>query len=89
MRYYKQLNENGEIVAILTYDFEPKITDPLTVEITAEEYETISAEFREKARLTNLLYRRKITLDAIPEAWHDEISARVEMMKARKKQGGN
>ena len=58
MRYYKQLNENGEIVAILTYDFEPKITDPLTVEITAEEYETISAEFREKARLTNLLYRR-------------------------------
>mgnify|MGYP003290288885 CR=1 FL=1 len=88
MKYYKQLNESGVIVALLTYDFEPKITDPLTVEITAEEYEAISAESREKSRLTNLLYRRKITLEAIPEAWRDEISARVEMMKARKKRGG-
>ena len=50
MKYYKQLNENGEIAALLTYDFEPNITDPLTVEITAEEYETISAEWREAAR---------------------------------------
>lgn len=53
MKYYKQLNENGEIVALLTYDFEPNITDPLTVEITAEEYETISAEWREAARARN------------------------------------
>ncbi|MBO5714942.1 MAG: hypothetical protein J6S23_00930 [Clostridia bacterium] len=45
MKYYKQLNENGEIVALLTYDFEPNIIDPLTVEITAEEYETISTEW--------------------------------------------
>ena len=36
-----------------TYDFEPNITDPLTVEITAEEYETISAEWREAARVRN------------------------------------
>ena len=50
MKYYKQLNENGEIVMILTYDFEPTISDPLIVEITAEEYETISAECREKAK---------------------------------------
>lgn len=50
MKYYKQLNENGEIVMLLTYDFEPNITDPLIVEITAEEYETISAEWREKAQ---------------------------------------
>ncbi len=50
MKYYKQLNESGEIVALLTYDFEPTISDPLTVEITAEEYETISAEWREAAR---------------------------------------
>lgn len=41
---YKQLNENGEIVALLTYDFEPNVTDPLVVEITAEEYETLLAE---------------------------------------------
>ena len=50
MKYYKQLNENGEIVMLLTYDFEPNITDPLIVEITAEEYETISAEWREAAK---------------------------------------
>lgn len=51
MKYYKQLNENGEIVSLLSYDFEPSITDPLTVEIAAEEYETISAEWREAARV--------------------------------------
>jgi len=50
MKHYKQLNENGEIVMLLTYNFEPTITDPLVVEITTEEYETISAELREKAK---------------------------------------
>lgn len=51
MKYYKQLNENGEIVYLLSYDTEPNITDPLTVEISAEEYEAISAEWREAARV--------------------------------------
>lgn len=51
MKYYKQLNENGEVIYLLSYDTEPNITDPLTVEITAEEYETISAEWREAARV--------------------------------------
>lgn len=86
--YYKQLNKSGEIVALLTYDSEPKITDALTVEITAEEYESVSAEFREKARLANLLYRRKIALEDIAEKWRDEISARAEMMKAKKNYRG-
>lgn len=45
-KYYKQLNKNGEIVALLTYDFAPNITDPLIVEITAKEYEAIFAEWR-------------------------------------------
>lgn len=50
MKYYKQLNENGEIVMLLTYDFEPTIADPLIVEITEEEHGAISAEWREKAK---------------------------------------
>jgi hypothetical protein len=44
--YYKQLNENGEIVLLLVYDFMPTITDPLIVEITEEEYNAIIAEIR-------------------------------------------
>ncbi len=51
MKYYKQLNENGEVVYLLSYDTEPNITDPLTVEIGAEEYEAISAEWQEAARV--------------------------------------
>lgn len=50
MKYYKQLNENGEIVMLLTYDFEPTISDPLIVEIAAEEHKAISAEWQEKAK---------------------------------------
>lgn len=49
-KYYKQLNENNEIIALLTYDFEPSITDPLIAEISKEEYDAISAEWREAAR---------------------------------------
>ena len=30
MKYYKQLNENGEVIYLLSYDTEPNITDPLT-----------------------------------------------------------
>lgn len=45
-KYYKQLDENGEIVFLLTYDFEPTIDDPLCVEITEEEYTAIIAEMR-------------------------------------------
>lgn len=43
-KYYKQINENGEAIMLLTYDFAPNITDPLIVEITEEEYETLLAE---------------------------------------------
>lgn len=46
MKYYKQLNEQNEVVALLTYNFEPAIIDPLTVEITEEEYTNIIAEMR-------------------------------------------
>lgn len=50
MKYYKQLNESGEVVTLLTYDFEPNITDPLTVEITTEEHASIAAELRANAK---------------------------------------
>jgi hypothetical protein len=44
-KYYKQLNESGEVVLLLEYNFEPKdITDPLVVEITESEYESLRAE---------------------------------------------
>ena len=42
--YFKQLNEAGEVVLLLTYGFTPKITNPLIVEITQEEYNLLSAE---------------------------------------------
>ena len=50
MKYYKQLNENNEIVTLLTYDFEPNITDPLTVEITAEEYNSIADAWKAEGK---------------------------------------
>lgn len=60
MKYYKQLNENGEIVALLSYDFEPKITDAHTVEITAEEYEAERSECAKKAKEKAAERRAKI-----------------------------
>lgn len=43
-KYYKHIDENGEIVMLLTYDFTPIIKNPLIVEITKEEYDTLYAE---------------------------------------------
>lgn len=44
MRCYKQLDENGEVIALFVYYFEPVLNDPYMVEITEEEYARIKAE---------------------------------------------
>lgn len=43
-RYYKETNVGGEVKLLLTYEFEPSITNPLIVEITKEEYDELLAE---------------------------------------------
>lgn len=61
MYYYKQLNEFGKTLWCLTYDnIRPNITNPLVIEITKEEYETLSAEMQKQ--------------EEIPESGEDEIS---------------
>ena len=54
-KYYKQLNENGDIFMLLTYDFIPTNLDPnlILVEITEEEYAELFEEIT-KVSETNL-----------------------------------
>jgi hypothetical protein len=56
-KYYKQINENGEFVMLLTYDFEPHITDPLIVEISEEECLSLKAECDAKVKATAEAYK--------------------------------
>lgn len=42
-KYFKQLDEHGEFVRALSYDFIPTVTDPTIVEITEDEYKVILA----------------------------------------------
>ena len=44
--YYKQINEDGEVVRLFTYDFKPKIKRSDFVEIDAEEYNRLFEELR-------------------------------------------
>lgn len=46
--YFKKLNESGEVILLLTYDFTPKITNTMIVEITQEEYNVLFAELQAK-----------------------------------------
>ncbi len=46
-------------------------------EISEAEYNTLLAEIREKAALVDKLYSGKITLNAVPAEWQDEIQRRV------------
>ena len=69
MRYYKRQNEYGTLTAIGT--------GLGGVEISEAEYNTLLAEIREKAALVDKLYSGKITLNAVPAEWQDEIQRRV------------
>lgn len=46
MYYYKQLNEDGNLLCLLTYDQKPNVNDPLTVEINEQEYMQIRGEIK-------------------------------------------
>ncbi len=68
MKYYK-IENNNNIVAIGT--------GCGGTEITEAEYNAMLAEIREKAALVDKLYSGKITLNAVPAEWQDEIQRRV------------
>lgn len=74
MRYYKQFDESGKLIAIGT--------GPGNAEITEAEYNALLAEIREKAAYTEKLYAGEITIEDVPEAWREEVQANVDALKA-------
>lgn len=74
MRYYKQLDESGKLIAIGT--------GPGNAEITEAEYNALLAEIREKAAYIEKLYAGEITIEDVPEAWREEVQANVDALKA-------
>lgn len=74
MRYYRQLDESGKLIAIGT--------GPGNIEITEAEYNALLSEIQEKAAYTEKLYAGEITADDVPEAWREEVQANVDALKA-------
>ena len=74
MRYYKQLDESGKLIAIGT--------GPGNAEITEAEYNSLLAEIQEKAAYIEKLYAGEITIDDVPLAWREEVQANVDALKA-------
>lgn len=70
MRYYKQLDESGALVAIGT--------GPGGTEITEAEYSTLLTEIREKVAYVEKVYSGEIGIDDAPEEWREEIQRRVD-----------
>lgn len=70
MRYFKQYNDSGKLIAIGTgYG---------GTEITEVEYNRLLSEIREKAALVDKLYSGEITIDDVPTDWQEEIQRRVD-----------
>ena len=74
MRYYKQIDVSGKLIAIGT--------GPGGTEITEAEYSTLLTEIREKAAYVEKLYAGEITIDDVPEAWREDVQANADMLKA-------
>ena len=74
MRYYKQLDDTGKLIAIGT--------GPGGVEITEAEYNTILDEVREKVVYVEKLSMGEITIDDVPEAWREDVQYEVDAIKA-------
>ena len=70
MRFFAQYNNSGELLAVGTGNG--------GTEITEAEYNALLAEIREKADLVDKLYSGKITIDAVPVDWQEEIQHRVD-----------
>ena len=69
MRYYAQY-ENDKLIAIGT--------GLGGVEISKDEYDSLLAMIREKARLVDEVYTGAITIADVPVEWQEEIQRRVD-----------
>ena len=78
MRYYKQFDESGSMIAIGT--------GPGGMEITEAEYNTLLTEVQEKAAYIDKLYADEITIDGVPEAWREDVQREVDILKAAEKE---
>lgn len=74
MRYYKQFDGSGKLIAIGT--------GPGNTEITEAEYNALLSEIREKAACVGKLYAGEITIDDVPEAWREDVQREVDAIKA-------
>lgn len=74
MRYYKQLDDSGALIAIGT--------GPGNTEITEAEYNALLSEIREKAAYVEKLYTGEITIDDVPEAWCEGVQRDVDAIRA-------
>lgn len=74
MRYYKQFDASGKLVAIGT--------GPGNTEITEAEYNALLSEIRNKAACTEKLYTGEITIDDVPESWREEVQREVDAIRA-------
>ena len=44
MSFFKQIDENGNVICLFEYDYQAIIDDPFIIEITQEEYNALMAE---------------------------------------------
>lgn len=72
MRYFKEFDENGRLIAIGAGDALDGI------EITQEEYEALAAEIAQKNALVEPLYRGEIAIDDVPSEWREDVQAQVD-----------
>ena len=76
MRYFKEFDENGKLIAVGAGDaFDG-------VEITEEEYLVLEAEIIERALLADKLYHQEIAPDEVPAEWQEDVQAQVNEMIA-------
>lgn len=80
MYYYKRLDEDSNVLYLLTYNQRPNIGNPLTFEITEAEYNELIQMLEMIESYALQVYKREIVLEEVPEELYHSVEKRAEEM---------
>lgn len=77
MRFYKEYDENGKLIAI-------GCGDALNgIDISEEEYNALAEQIALNAESVEKIYRGEMSIEEVPEEWRENVQEQVDRLIAK------